>query len=458
MGSGASAEDAKKQISEASPEELAKAVAGLDEETRKKVTEALGVGGKLVDVSSITKVATDDAGLMDQPAEPAYRAAIVECYNRNHPTGGSDKLKNKHRFDSVPIANGLIKQGMSCQIINYVHEEHDKYMEVVKQFDAIVWRCNPGHIDADGGSQAKADKDMQELSKNIPVWPTADVMTLMGAKDALVKIKDTDFGLVDTLGYYSPEDMKTGFPKAIAFQPRVVKQNRGSAGEGIWIIKLKDEKYCDTYGEVSAPGDAVLVLKEANDNHIEEHTVDEFIEFCENGRTDKSGEWTSQGTGKYFEGGAEAGGQMVDQRFVATIDEKGESRFFMCGLDLYNVEHYLYIGGVSGETKTTVYTADAPEYAATRKKLEEGTPDYMKLLGLDMSQLPLLWAADFLVMEDGSHKIGEFNCSCLGVTGFLDSRGKDGPGDCKPEDVERGQAMCDHIGVVAKKAVEARKK
>merc|ERR1711948_221488 len=210
----------------------------------------------------------------------------------------------------------------------------------------------------------------------------------MGAKDALCCIKDMDFGLKDTVGYYSPEDMQKDFPKAIAFQPRVVKQNRGSAGEGIWIIKLKSEDYCKDYGDKVAAGDEVLILKEANDNHIEEHTVDEFIEFCTNGRTDKSGEWTSQGTGKYFEGGAEAGGQMVDQRLIATIDSKGESRFFMAGLDLYNVEHYLYIGGVSGETKTTVYSADAPEYAATRKKLEEGVPMYMEKLGLDMSQLP----------------------------------------------------------------------
>jgi len=117
---------------------------------------------------------------------------------------------------------------------------------------------------------------------------------------------------------------------------------------------------------------------------------------------------------------------MVDQRFVSTIDEKGESRFFMCGMDLYNVEHYLYIGGVSGETKTTVFSKDAPEYATTRKMLEEGVPKYMECLGLDMSQLPLLWAADFLTMPDGAPKIGEFNCSCLGVTGFLDSRGKSG--------------------------------
>merc|ERR1712151_538460 len=97
---------------------------------------------------------------------------------------------------------------------------------------------------------------------------------------ALVKIKDMGFGLVDTLGYYSPEDMQAGFPKAIAFQPRVVKQNRGSAGEGIWIIKLKSEEYCPNYGEKSAADDDVLILTEAIDSHVEEHTVAEFMEFC----------------------------------------------------------------------------------------------------------------------------------------------------------------------------------
>ena len=112
---------------------------------------------------------------MDQPAEPAYRVGLVECYFRNLPAGGSGNPMNKPRFDSILIANGPIKHGMSCQIINYVHEEHDKYMAVAKQFDAIVWRCNPGHIDADGGSQMKADKEMQDLASSIPVWPTADV-------------------------------------------------------------------------------------------------------------------------------------------------------------------------------------------------------------------------------------------------------------------------------------------
>ena len=112
-----------------------------------------------------------------------------------------------------------------------------------------------------------------------------------------------------------------GFKKTMAFQPRVIKQNRGSSGEGIWIIKLAEGNYCKEYGERSCEDGEVLKLMEANDNHEETHTVAEFIEFCVSGRSDKSGEWTSKGVGKYLEGGKEAGGQLVDQRFCPRIVE-----------------------------------------------------------------------------------------------------------------------------------------
>jgi len=265
-----------------------------------------------------------------------------------HPMGGSDKVTSGHRFDSVGIANGLKKAGLAVQMLFYNVEEHDRFFEVVPNFDAIVMRINPGQITANGGDQQKFDKAMTEVAKKIPVWPTPANMELMGAKDALTMIKDMDFGLKDTLGYYSPEEIKTGFPKTVAFEKRVVKQNRGSAGEGIWIIELKDKKPCPNYGDRVAELDEVLVCKEANDNHVEEHTVAEFLEWCENGRTDKSGTWESKGTGKYFEGGKEAGGQMVDQRFLPRIEE-GEARFVMIGKKLFRVEHYVYIGGVGAE-------------------------------------------------------------------------------------------------------------
>merc|ERR1740129_2524515 len=107
----------------------------------------------------------------------------------------------------MPICNGLIKAGISCQPIFYVKEEHETFFRVLEQFDCVIVRINPGQITAAGGNQAKFDEDMMTLFGKMPVWPTPDVMAKMGAKDALCKIKDMYFGLTDTLGYYSPQDL-----------------------------------------------------------------------------------------------------------------------------------------------------------------------------------------------------------------------------------------------------------
>merc|ERR1711988_1043457 len=157
-----------------------------------------------------------------------------------------------------------------------------------------------------------------------------------------------------------------GFKKTMAFKPRVIKQNRGSSGEGIWIIKLKDGNYCGTFGEKSLEDTDVLHLQEANDNHEEYHTVAEFIEFCVNGRTAKSGEWTSKGTGKYLEGGKAAGGQLVDQRFCPRIVE-GELRYNQNGDGLVGIIHKKpaegSISAVGGTGSIyTYYGPDEPKF------------------------------------------------------------------------------------------------
>merc|ERR1739844_845916 len=256
----------------------------------------------------------------------------------------------------------------------------------------------------------------------------------------------------------SPGDLKEWFPKTVAFEKRVVKQNRGSAGEGIWIIELEDKKPCEKYLDRTADLSEVLVCKEANDNHIEKHTIAEFLEWCVNGWHEGGATWNSKGTGKYFEGGREAGGQMVDQRFLPRIDE-GEARFMMIGMELNRVEHYVYIGGVGGETKTTIYGPDEPKYKVTKDKLLEEIPKMMAAMKLDMKSLPLLWAADFIPVDN--HKtelvIGGFNCSCLGLAGYLNARGKDLAGLSK-EDVEMGQKMADLIGQTALAVMDARSK
>merc|ERR1719240_1067355 len=390
---------------------------------------AAPAAGGPVDISSLTKISKDDLGLLAQPDAPKFKTALAQIYVRKAPYGGSDKSSNGHRYDTIPFANGMIKSGMSCQLIHYVHDEHDKFFEVVKQFAAIIVRCNPGQINADGGDQGKFDNGMREMRKaGIQVWPSPDVMEFMGAKDALCKIADLNIGLPDTLAYYSVDDFSAGFKKTMAFQPRVIKQNRGSAGEGIWIIKLKEGNYCSSYGERSCTDTEVLDLMEANDNHAEVHTVAEFIEWCVNGRTDKSGTWTSKGTGKYLEGGKEAGGQIVDQRFCPRIVE-GELRYNLIMDSLVGIIHKKpKEGGISAVGGTgSIYTYYGPEEVKfktlTENFLVKDLPLVMPSLGLGEEPVPLWWTTDFILSSpEGTPEaeekwiVGEFNCSCVGIS------------------------------------------
>lgn len=76
----------------------------------------------------------------------------------------------------------MISAGMSCQLIYYTHEEHDKFFELCKSFDFIIVRCNLGRIKADGGDQQKFDDGMCGIRKlGKQVWLSPEVMEKMGA-------------------------------------------------------------------------------------------------------------------------------------------------------------------------------------------------------------------------------------------------------------------------------------
>merc|ERR1712159_980595 len=206
---------------------------------------------------------------------------------------------------------------------------------------------------------------------------------------------------------------------------------------GIWIIKLKEGNYCSTFGERSCSDDEVLELMEANDNHAETHTVAEFIEWCINGRNDKSGTWTSKGVGKYLEGGKAAGGQLVDQRFCPRIVE-GELRYNCIGEQLVGIIHKKpKEGGISAVGGTgSIYTYYGPEEAKfktlTDNFLVKDLPSVMPSLGLAEEPVPLWWTTDFILSSpEGTPEaeekwiVGEFNCSCVGISKCLAAYCKD---------------------------------
>jgi hypothetical protein len=351
--------------------------------------------------------------------------------------GGTDKDPiSGHRRDSIPIATQISAKNESASGILFFLDDSDSQDEVAVETNTllrrfllrtatgVVVRVNPGTLSS--AAQAKLDILLTELSSaGISVMSTPQVMRQMGAKDSLVKIRSLRSGLHDTAVYYDAQSFQEGFLRSIAYRPRVIKQNRGSQGEGIWICKLQDETaYCANLGDKVATLDTPLVLMEANDNHVEHHTVGELFEFVCNGRTEQSGEWSSAGTGRYLEGGIDAGAMLVDQRFLPRIVE-GEVRCNMIGSDLVNLVHKVpKAGGLSATLQSgAVYTSYSPESAKFANLVETfraDLPNIMAAFGMEGEPLPLLWTADFIFDYDENGNdvfyIGEFNCSCVGIT------------------------------------------
>merc|ERR1719230_996496 len=273
-------------------------------------------------------------------------------------------------------------------------------------------------------------------SSGKPVWSSPAVQTCMGAKDALVQIKDLSCGLIDTAAYYTPEELEKGFKTSCAFQPRVIKQNRGSAGEGIWLCWLQNKPYCKNFGDAMLADSDTVKLMEMNDNHVEYHTVGEFLAFCVDGpASPKAGKWESVFPGQYLAGGKEAGGQLVDQRLLPRIVE-GEVRMLMVKDTLFKIIHKIPDGGMSavgGIAKYAFYEPGCPEFAGLEKKfLGEDVAKIRAALDFKGQPLPLLWTADFIPKdaEDGTpgvteYVVGEFNCSCVGISQMLKGCGPD---------------------------------
>lgn len=365
--------------------------------------------------------------LMPQPPNPKYKLAVIEFDVPDEVNGGADKGPDGHRIDSIPICNGVIKTGNSCELLKYFDTKHDDFAKQVKKYDALIVRINPGQLSTKTlpGTQERFDGLMNDLLKQGKlVWSAPEVQHRMGAKDALVAINGLACALPDTFAYSSAEEMEAGFKKTAAFQPRVIKQNLGTGGEGIWLVWPRKD-LCANFGDAALEDHDMLKLVEMSDNHVEHHTVKEFIAFCADGPSAEAGEWKSTYPGGYFAGGKAAGGQVVDQRLLPRIVE-GEVRMLMVGDQLQMIIHNKpAAGGLSttggAQASQTFFRPGGREFAELERRfIGHDLPQLKKALGIENEPLPLLWTADF-IPKDGStpgtteYVISEFNCSCVNI-------------------------------------------
>lgn len=321
--------------------------------------------------------------------------------------GGTDKGSDGHRKDTLPIAASIESLGWHCEVIKFENEKADSIVQdVSSRFTGYISRINPGSLP---DNEAIFMESLAKLSKaGLVGLAHPDSMVNFGSKTVLSRVNKIGLTPEDTYCYLDFDTFKANFPVSLTHGDRVLKQNRGSSGEGIWRVSVVDERFKDHPLGVPLPLNTRLKLTEARDNHVEFQQLGDFMEFCE----------------KYLVG---TNGCLVDIKFLPRILE-GEIRVLMIGANPVFVVH-----------KKPANTADA--FSATlfsgAKYTYEPIENWKNLIEFFMgklpqvlttlgeSELPLIWTADFILdtnEEDGSDKyvLGEINCSCVGFTSHLD--------------------------------------
>jgi hypothetical protein len=300
----------------------------------------------------------------------------------------------------MPMVNALRQRGVHVEVIFYREELKDKIMEQIKDFHGYIPRVNPGNIPNENGFF-----DFLRLlsQKGLVGMVHPDVQIRLGSKHALTELAGTGLVPDDTYTYFEEEKFFKQFPKTLSLGERVLKQNRGSTGNGIWRVSVE--------GEVEkgkdVPLDTLIKCTEAMDNHVEINKLQDFMQFC-----------TQYITGE--------NGMLVDMRFLPRIKE-GELRFLMVGGKPIFLIKKVPADSPDAFSATLFsgaqYTYHKPEeferllswFSTRLEKIKENI--------IQGGDLPLIWCADFILDYDEAKEdlywLGEINCSCVGFTSNL---------------------------------------
>ena len=232
-----------------------------------------------------------------------------------------------------------------------------------------------------GKTREALDPLLREVAMGGP-WVSAhpDVILQMGVKEVLYRTKHLGWG-TDTRIYRSAAELYDELPARLQNSgPRVLKQNRGNGGQGVWKVELLDRSF-------SGADSKVRVLHALRGSVPEQLPLASFMARCED----------------YFGWG----GCIIDQPFQPRLPD-GMIRCYM-GMDRVVGFGHQYIkaliepppegpdASAAQPGPRIMHGPDAPAFQPIRTKMEaEWVPQMMQILGLDPASLPIIWDADFL--------------------------------------------------------------
>src|SRR5262245_5380500 len=177
-----------------------------------------------------------------------------------------------------------------------------------------------------------------------------------------------------------------------AGKARVLKQNRGNGGNGVWKVQLTTEGFANGEGRggVALPQpETVICVRHAKRGCSEERiTLSEFYNRCE----------------PYFS----ASGRIIDQEYQERLPE-GMIRCYLVHDEVVGFGHQAINalfpvppGALSTEAPLPgprwYHPPSMPEFQTLKRKLEdEWVPAVQRLLEIETESLPILWDCDFLL-------------------------------------------------------------
>ena len=297
-----------------------------------------------------------------------YRVAVLWRGDREARNTATPENNRYHR-----IFAELAARGIAAEPAVFDEEFADEVREQLLAVDAVLVWVDPL---SRGRTQAVLDPLLREVAARGP-WVSAhpDVILKMGTKEILYRTRDLGWG-TDTRRYRTAVQFAAEFPALLGSGgPRVLKQNRGNDGQGVWKVE-----------PVGDP-ETVRVLEALRGSMPEELPLAAFVARC----------------GPYFADG----GCIIDQSFQPRLPE-GMIRCYM-GMDrVVGFGHQLIKALIPPPPEGAdspaaqpgpriMHGADAAPFQTLRARMEgEWTQQMMQLLGLDRGTLPIVWDADFL--------------------------------------------------------------
>ena len=311
----------------------------------------------------------------------------------------------KSRF--LKVFQALAALGVQAEPAVYHDDFCDEVRRQLMQVDGVLVWCNP----IEGGrDRSRLDALLREVAAaGVFVSTHPDVILKLGTKEVLYRTRDMGWGC-DTHLYPSLQALREALPARLATGIRVLKQNRGQSGDGVWKIELA--------GAASvAPTDATLLrVRHAKRGSVEENiSLGEFFARCE----------------AYFANG----GKMIDQDYQPRLPE-GMIRCYLVHDRVEGFGHqainalYPAPPGAPPEaapipSPRLYHPATLAPFQPLKQQLEqEWMPALQCLLDIPREQLPVLWDCDFMLgpkraSGEDSYVLCEINVSS--VSPFPDS-------------------------------------